>query len=59
MISLYESLLADIDDTLKNGDSISSEVLANEPNSLIRHIFPVKSNFLNHIQLRKIMVKKY
>lgn len=47
MISLYESLLADIDDTLDQGDTISAEILANDENSLLRKVFPVNSRVKN------------
>lgn len=51
MISLYESLLADIDDTLDQGDAISADILANDENSLLRKVFPVNSRVKNPYEI--------
>lgn len=51
MISLYESLLADIDDTLEQGDTISADILANDENSLLRKVFPVNSRVKNPYEI--------
>jgi hypothetical protein len=58
MISLYESLLADIDDTLDQGDTISAEMLANDENSLLRKVFPVNSRLKNPYEILEQNGKK-
>ena len=58
MISLYESLLADIDDTLDQGDTISAEILANDENSLLRKVFPVNSRVKNPYEILEHNGKK-
>lgn len=58
MKSLYESLLADIDDTLDKGDTITTDVLANDENSLLREIFPIKSKITNPYDIIDLNGKK-
>ena len=58
MISLYESLLADIDDTLDQGDTISADILANDENSLLRKVFPVNSRLKNPYEILEQNGKK-
>lgn len=58
MISLYESLLADIDDTLDQGDTISADILANDENSLLRKVFPVNSRVKNPYEILEQNSKK-